>query len=108
VRWLLLALIFSSLVFGAPAQGKNEILANFAGTLKRITSRELIIEPEEGNEIMFLRTRRTRFLDKNGKAVSELDFKVGDAVAVEASQKLNTELEAVNVRHVARLEPEEK
>ena len=84
----------------APAAQKlksDELLVSFAGTLKTINRKELIIEPEEGNDIRFLRSKRTRFLDKSGKEVGELSFHVGDPVTVEAVQKLNTELEAINV-----------
>ena len=85
-------------------QPKIEVLVSFAWTLKTITSKELTIEPEEGNDIRFLRSRKTRFLDEKGKQVGELGFKIGDAVTVEAFQKLNTELEAVNVRHTIKPE----
>ncbi len=100
MRLALVALLLCAVV--APAAQKlkeNEVLVSFAGTLKTITHKELIIEPEEGNDIRFLRSKRTRFLDKSGKQTGELNFRIGDPVSIEAVQKLNTELEAVNVRH---------
>ena len=84
----------------APAAQKlksDELLVSFGGTLKTINRKELIIEPEEGNDIRFLRSKRTRFLDKSGKEAGELSFRLGDPVTVDAIQKLNTELEAINV-----------
>ena len=90
------------------AQTKDDILVNFAGNLKTITKKEIVIEPEDGNDMRFIRTKRTRFLDRKDKAVSELDFRPGDAVTVEAFEKLNTELEAVNIRHSLARDPAEK
>ncbi len=91
-------LLCAVLVPAAQKTKKDEVLVSFAGTLKTINHKELTIEPEEGNDIRFVRTRRTRFLDKSGKEAGELSFHLGDPVTIEAIQKLNTELEAINVR----------
>ncbi len=97
-----LAFVLAALVY---AQKPDEILINFAGALKTITKKEIVIEPEEGNDIQFVRSKRTRFLDKSGKERDELEFRPGDPVTVEAFQKLNGELEAVNVRASVSAEP---
>ena len=89
-----------------PAQKKDDILINFAGALKTVTKKEIVIEPEEGNDIRFVRSKRTRFLAKDGKARDELDFRIGDPILVEAFQKLNRELEAVNVHQTVSVEPD--
>ncbi len=100
---LLILISFLSLV---PAQKKDDILINFAGALKTVSKREIVIEPEEGNDIRFVRSKRTRFLGQDGKNRDELEFKVGDPVTVEAYQKLNGELEAVNVRPTISAQPD--
>ncbi len=107
VRLILCAVLLSSFSL-LQAQGKDDILVNFAGILKSVTNKAIVIEPEDGNDMRFIRTRRTRFLNAKDKAVSELDFRPGDAVAVEAFQKLNTELEAVNVRHSLKPDPADR
>ena len=45
-------------------------------------------------------------MDKSGKAREELEFRPGDPVTVEAFEKLNRELEAVNVRASASAKPD--
>ncbi len=99
MRVVLAMLIVCGAVVSAGQKVKpDEVLVSFAGTLKTINHKELTIEPEEGNDIRFIRTKRTRFLDKDGKEAGELSFRVGDPITIEAIQKLNTELEAINVR----------
>jgi hypothetical protein len=88
------------------AQKSDEILISFAGALKTVTKKEIVIEPEEGNEVHFVRSKRTRFLGKDGKGRDELAFRVGDPVTIEASEKLNRDLEAVNVRASTSPEPD--
>ena len=88
------------------AQKPDEILISFAGALKTLTKKEIIIEPEEGNDIRFVRSKRTRFLGKDGKERDELEFRVGDPVTIEAFEKLNRDLEAVNVRASTSPEPD--
>jgi hypothetical protein len=104
VRRVLLPIALIALAAVISAQKPDEVLVNFAGALKTITKKEIVIEPEEGNDVRFVRSKRTRFLDKNGKPRDELEFRPGDPVTVEAFEKLNRELEAVNVR--AGLSPE--
>jgi hypothetical protein len=87
------------------AQKPDEILISFAGALKTVTKKEIVIEPEEGNDVRFVRSKRTRFLGKDGKERDELQFRVGDPVTVEAFEKLNRDLEAVNVRASTSPEP---
>ena len=87
-------------------QKKDDILISFAGTLKTVTKKEIVIEPEEGNDLRFIRTRHTRFLGKDGKNRDELEFRIGDPVTVEAFQKLNRELEAVNVHQTVSAQPD--
>ena len=104
MRWLGFLALFVAGLLATGAQKQEDILVSFAGTLKTINSKEIIVEPEEGNDIRFLRTRRTKFLDAGGKSVGDLEFKIGDPVTIEAYQKLNTELEAVRVRHTVKPE----
>lgn len=99
MRAIVWCVLLGSSTFAAAQSRKDDILVNFAGSIKTITAKDITIEPEEGNDIRFLRTKRTRFLGAAGKPVSDLEFKPGEAVTIEAYQKLNTELEAVNVRH---------
>jgi hypothetical protein len=106
VRRLFLAIAVIMLLPVVSAQKKDDILINFAGALKTITKKEVVIEPEEGNEMHFVRSKRTRFLEKNGKDRDELEFHSGDPVIIEAFQKLNGELEAVNVRASVLAQPE--
>jgi hypothetical protein len=106
VRRALFLLTLCSFLIPLPAQKKDDILINFAGALKTVTKKEIVIEPEEGNDIRFVRSKRTRFLGKDGKDRDELEFKIGDPVTVEAFQKLNGELEAVNVRPTVSAQPD--
>jgi hypothetical protein len=106
VRSVLFFLILCSFPTLLPAQKKDDILISFAGALKTVSKKEIVIEPEEGNDIRLIRSKRTRFLGKDGKARDELEFKIGDPVTVEAFQKLNRELEAVNVRPTASAQPD--
>ncbi len=105
-RRLLIAYVLLGLAAVARGQKPDDILINFAGALKTVTKKEIVIEPEDGNDVRFVRSKRTRFLDKDGKVKDELDFRPGDPVTVEAFQKLNGELEAVNVRASVSAEPD--
>ena len=99
-------LILLALAAVVTAQKPDEILISFAGALKTLTKKEIIIEPEEGNDIRFIRSKRTHFLGKDGKERDELEFRVGDPITVEAFEKLNRELEAVKVRASVSPEPD--
>jgi hypothetical protein len=99
MRLAVALLLFASVAAPAAQKPKkDEVLISFAGALKTIDHKELVIEPEDGNNIRFVRTKRTRFLDKDGKETGDLSFHLGDVVTIEALQRLTRELEAVNVR----------
>ena len=106
MRRVLSFLILCSFLTPLPAQKKDDILINFAGALKTVSKKEIVIEPEEGNDIRLIRSKRTRFVGKDGKEIDELEFKIGDPVTIEAFQKLNGELEAVNVRATVSAQPD--
>jgi hypothetical protein len=81
----------------APGAGQaNEILVTFSGLLKYVTSKQIVIEPEPDNEMTFVRTKRTRFLLK-GHETDGARIPKGSVVSIDATQKLNGDLEAVTV-----------
>lgn len=88
----------------AAAQKKDEILLSFSGALKMIDKKEIDLEVEPGNVMSFVRTKRTRF-QAGKKAVDPEGLRPGDALTIQALQKLNGELEAVIVTLNARATP---
>lgn len=75
---------------------KDEVLVNFAGAVKRITKKEIVIEPAPDNEMTFVRTKRTTFRS-GGRLVDGASLPKGIVVTVQAFEKMNTEIEAVTV-----------
>ena len=75
---------------------KKEVLVNFAGALKRVTKKEVVIETGDNNEMTFVRTKRTSFLS-GGRPMEGLSLPAGITVNVEGFERLNRELEAVTV-----------
>ncbi len=75
---------------------KDEILLSFAGPIKRITKKEIVIESTPDNEMTFVRTRKTTFRS-GGKAIDGSALPAGIVVTVQAFEKMNAEVEAVSV-----------
>jgi hypothetical protein len=90
---LLTILAIACLAF---AQKSEEVLVSFSGSLKIVSKKEITIEPEPDNEMTFVRTKKTKFLS-GGKPVDASRIGRGTVVRVDAVQKLNGDLEAVNV-----------
>jgi hypothetical protein len=82
----------------APAakEAKHPVLVSFSGALKRVTKKEVVIEPNADNELTFIRTKKTSFIS-SGRKLSGEALPEGIAVTVQAFEKLNEELEAVTV-----------
>jgi hypothetical protein len=95
-----LALLFALLaVVCAPAlakKPKDEVLVSFAGAVKRVTKKEIVIEPAPDNEMTFVRTKRTTFRS-GGRTIDGASLPQGIVVTVQAFEKMNTEIEAVTV-----------
>ena len=92
-------LIFLSLVAVSPlAAGtdKKEALADFAGAIQRVTKKEIVIQTDAGNEMIFIRTKRTRFTSA-GRPLDGGGLPQGITVNVQAFERLNRDLEAVAV-----------
>lgn len=92
-RLLVIAVLVSAL---AMAQPEPRVLVNFTGTLVRVTKSEVVIQPDNDNEMSFVRTKKTRF-QSDGKEVGSDKIAHGTPVRVDAYQKLNGELEATSV-----------
>jgi hypothetical protein len=92
---LLLCCFLTSVITGAK-KPKDEVLVNFAGSLKRITKKEIVIQTDADNEMTFVRTKRTSF-QSGGRAVDGGALPQGIAVTIQAFEKLNREIEAVSV-----------
>jgi hypothetical protein len=75
---------------------KKEVLVNFAGSLKRVTRKEVVIQSDSDNEMTFIRTKKTTFLS-GGRPMDGAGLPFGITVNVEAFERLNRELEAVTV-----------
>ncbi len=92
---LLLLVSLTGALF-AEKKGKEQVLVNFSGVLKRVTKHAIVIEPEPDNEMTFVRTKRTSFVS-GGKAVDGSALPQGIVVNVQGFEKLNREIEAVAV-----------
>lgn len=82
-------------VFGAD-KAKDRVLVDFAGAVKRITKKEIVIETTPDNQMTFVRTKRTAFMS-GGRQMDGASLPSGITVSVQAFEKLNRELEAVSV-----------
>ncbi len=86
---------------GKPGQTRkdksDELLPTFNGTLKSISSTQLLLETDDSNTVQFHCSKKTRFYD-GGKKVKASALKPGDTLAVEAKRAPDDSLDAVNVR----------
>jgi hypothetical protein len=99
MRFVAALLLVSSPIFTLQAEAKkpkDAILVNFSGALKRVTKKQIVIEPESGNEMTFIRTGRTTFIS-GGREVNGAGLPAGIVVTVQGFEKLNREIEAVTV-----------
>lgn len=68
-----------------------------SGTLKTITSKELVlIEPAGGNEVVVHRSRKTKFF-KAGKIIAASSIPPGAELVIEVNHEPDLSLLAVNV-----------
>jgi len=96
---VLAALVMLALIpFAALAdkKSKDQVLVTFAGSVKRITKKEILIETDGDNQMTFVRTKRTVF-QSGGRAIDGAGVPQGITVNVQAFERLNRELEAVTV-----------
>jgi hypothetical protein len=97
MRWLIAVVCCIGLAAAPAAAQKDEILFSFSGVLKIMNDKQITIEPEPGNDMDFVRTRHTRFVDRRSKAIKPKSIRLGDSVTVQAMQKLTGQLVAVTV-----------
>ena len=84
-----------------PRRGKKQTeqkkdaqpLPNFAGTLKRMDAKLIVVELDDNRTLEFRRTDKTKFVD-----VKESAIKPGDHISIEATDDIEGYLTAVNVR----------
>jgi hypothetical protein len=98
-HWLAVLLLIGALGCALPAAAKkpkDAILVNFSGALKRVTKKQIVIEPEPENEMTFIRTGRTTFRS-GGRNLEGASLPAGIIVTVQGFEKLNREIEAVTV-----------
>lgn len=81
---------------GAGGRSPEDLLIRFPGRLKSVTKKQILLEVENEQELIFRRTKRTRFFD-GGKEVKESAAPVGDPVVLEGQRALNGDLDVVNV-----------
>ncbi len=82
---------------GAGGSTSEEMLLRFPGTLKSISKKEILLEVEGEQQLIFRRIKKTRFLDGE-KEAKETDAPAGQAIVIEGRRELNGDLDAYNVR----------
>ena len=65
---------------------KDTVLPNFAGTLKRLDAKAIVVELDDYRVLEFKRTDKTRFF-RQKEEVKESGFKNGDHISVEARER---------------------
>jgi hypothetical protein len=112
---LALSLLLGSIVYGqyrgrrgggsstptARASGIQGLIVTFHGTLKKLTKKEILIESDESQLMTIRISGKTKFLDKDSKAIKPTDIDLETVVSIDASEDLDTKLMAVNVRVAA-------
>ena len=78
-------------------QNTDEVLPTFAGTLKSISGKQLLLETDDSNTVQFHCSKKTVFYDGD-KKVKPSALKPGDTISVEARRAPDDSLDAVNVR----------
>lgn len=96
-RVAIILTLVALLAAAIPAQKtKDEVRFDFSGLFKIANKREIVIEPDPENQMTFVRSKRTRFIEA-GKEIQDAAIKPGSPVTVQAVQKLNGDLEAITV-----------
>jgi hypothetical protein len=112
VAVLALSLLLGSVVYGqyrgrrgggsstptARAGGIQGLIVTFHGALKKLTKKEILIESDESQLMTMRVSGKTKFLDKDGKAIKRTDIDLETVLSIDASEDLDTKLMAVNVR----------
>ena len=90
------ALLYIALLFqSAPLPA-----AHFSGTLHTVTSKRITVSTDEGNEVEFTITRKTK-TERGGKSISVQTLQPGEPVTVDAEQELLGYLIALKVSAAA-------
>jgi hypothetical protein len=82
--------------FASALMAADEILLRFPGTLKSISRKEILLDVDHEQELVFHRAKKVKFLD-GGKESTEKAAPIGDHVVIEGRRALNGDLLAVNV-----------
>jgi hypothetical protein len=81
---------------GRQTKTPDTVLPSFAGTLKRLDTKAVVIELDDYRVLEFKRNDKTRFF-RQKEEVKESVFKNGDHVSVEAREEAGGYMTAVNV-----------
>jgi hypothetical protein len=79
-----------------PQKDSGEILIRFPGTLRALTRKEIVLEVDTDQELVFRRAKRMRCFDGDKQAREEA-APIGDHVVIEGRRAMNGDLEAVHV-----------
>ena len=79
-----------------PSDVMSAAVAKFAGTLRVIGNKEIVIEAADDQLVTFHRSKKTRFL-LDEKSIKPQDIPVGSPVTVEASKDSVGDLIAVDI-----------
>lgn len=109
---LLLAFVVSSLMYGqtrnsrerrsaSPRQGLNtsavkDLAGTFRGTLKDLTSKEIVIQNEESQTVSIRRNRKTKFL-RDEREIKASEIPLDTPVTIEATQDIDLKPMAISV-----------
>ena len=82
----------------AHARGIQGLVVTIRGALKKLTKKEILIESDE-NQLMTIRcSGKTKFFDKDNRAIKRSDIDLETVVAIDASEDLDSKLMAISVR----------
>ena len=109
---LLLAFVVSSLLYGqtryprerrsaSPRPDPNaasvkDLAGTFRGTLKDLTSKEIVIQNEENQTVSIRRNRKTKFL-RDEREIKASEIALDTAVTIEATQDIDLKPMAISV-----------
>ena len=68
----------------------------FPGTLKSVSKKQILLETENEQDVIFRRTKRTQFFNGEKEAKEEA-APVGDHIVIEGRRELNGDLDAIHV-----------
>jgi hypothetical protein len=81
---------------GTPNPGAYNVAGSFHGKLKELTSKEIMIETDDGQMVSIHRSRKTKFL-KGTQSIKASDIDIETPVTVDASEEVDLSLTAVSV-----------